>query len=304
MTEFVPYFQAAWLPVLGSQLQAVGVQTLAVKLVDYERQPGFNLINQAGGLKSLLNWSGQLMTLAGDFAPVRKVKKNLAKTGIHYQDPQNQAKLTLTPATYQQWQTATKAEITVGMFQNPDYYAPVDDLERAMQANIEWNQGASATFLPVLGAGLKALRQASIAALPNNIGAFITNLPPVAELTEWQRSLELTLKLLPKGTSTAVVAPNLAPIELSQKLGIDYILSAWPLKQGLGGKALVDGEVVNLRHQAFGGQFSPLEAGCNCPACTGFTRASLHAMLHAKEPLASRLLLLHNVKEIIKQTGK
>lgn len=304
MTEFVPYLQAAWLPVLGSQLQAVGVQTLAVNLVDYERQPGFDLIKQAGGLKPLLNWSGQLMVLAGDFDPVEKVKKNLARTGIHYQDPQNQAKLTLKPADYQEWQAVAKADITVGMFQNPDYYAPVDDLERTMQANLEWNKTAPASFFPVLGAGLKALRQASVAALPDDVGAFITNLPPVEEIDEWQRSLELTLELLPQGTSTAVVAPDLATIKLSQNLGIDYVLSAWPLKLGLGGKALADGEIVNIRHQEVINQFMPLEAGCDCLACTGFTQASLHAMLHAKEPLASRLLLLHNIKEISKQMGK
>ena len=91
MSELVPYLTAPFLPVKPSELTAAGIRTLAVNLVDYQMQPGLAAIKDQGGLATVLNWPGKLMTFAGAFGPLLKVKKNTARVGIHYVDPYNQA---------------------------------------------------------------------------------------------------------------------------------------------------------------------------------------------------------------------
>lgn len=291
MSELVPYLTAPFVPVKPSELTAAGIRTLAVNLVDYQMQPGLAAIKDQGGLATVLNWPGKLMTFAGAFGPLLKVKKNTARVGIHYVDPHNQAKLTLTPEQAAAWQQAAQAQEPVAMYQTPDYYAPVDDLRRAVEANRTWAQAAPGVWYPVLGAGLTELRQASLAARPARAGALLVNLPPASEQAEWQRIVTLTQQLLPAGTQTAVVANDLATIQLAHACQIDRIITPWPLKAGWAGKVLVNGEVLNLRHHAFATDVRQL-------GTTGFQLASLHQMLHANVAVAKQVLALANLQAL------
>ena len=286
MSELVPYLTAPFVPVKPSELTAAGIRTLAVNLVDYQMQPGLAAIKDQGGLATVLNWPGKLMTFAGAFGPLLKVKKNTARVGIHYVDPHNQAKLTLTPEQAAAWQQAAQAQEPVAMYQTPDYYAPVDDLRRAVEANRTWAQAA-----PVLGAGLTELRQASLAARPARAGALLVNLPPASEQAEWQRIVTRTQQLLPAGTKTAVVANDFAVIQLAHACQIDRIITPWPLKAGWAGKVLVNGEVLNLCHHAFATDVRQL-------GTTGFQLASLHQMLHANVAVAKQVLALANLQAL------
>lgn len=300
MSELIPYLQAPFLPVWPDQLAAAGVKRLAVNLTDYERQPGMGVLATSGGLKQWLNWSGDLVTFVGDFGPLAKVKKNLVTVGVHYQQSQTQAKLTMTPEQAVEWQAAAQADWPVALFQGADYYAPVDDLERATEANRTWREAQPDSWLqPVLGGGLKALRQTSLAGVPAGSRVLIANLPPASEPEEWRRIVALTKDLLAPEQPTAVVAPDLTTIKIAKELAIDWIISPWPIKAGMAGHALVDGAEVNVKHQEFADQVQPLSTDCSCPLCAaGFTRATVHAQLHQNLPLATEGLILHNLAQL------
>ena len=305
MSELVPYLQAAQLPRRPDDLVAAGIGRLAVNLTDYRRQPGFDQVAARGGLKRVLNWDGDLISFAGDFGELTRVKKNLATVGVHYQDPQTAAKLTLTADQAAEWQVAVGDCRPVALFAPAAYYAPVDDLKRAQEANASWARALPAGGLyPVIGGGLRALREASIAAVPAGCDYLIANLPPEEEFAEWQRVVDLTLELLPQGAKVAIVARNPAELRHAASRQIDWLISAWPIKAGLAGKALVKGEVVNLRHQEAADDFAPLQADCPCPACAGYQRATLHQLLHERVPLGGELLALHNLTQLARRLAE
>jgi len=52
---------------------------------------------------------------------------------------------------------------------------------------------------------------------------------------------------------------------------------------------------MNLRNARYARDPRPLEEECNCPACTGFTRAFLRHLVNQNEILGLRLLSLHNL---------
>jgi queuine tRNA-ribosyltransferase len=52
---------------------------------------------------------------------------------------------------------------------------------------------------------------------------------------------------------------------------------------------------VNLRNARHKDDARPLEDGCQCPACRGYSRAYLHHVVKADEIIGSMLLTWHNL---------
>lgn len=56
---------------------------------------------------------------------------------------------------------------------------------------------------------------------------------------------------------------------------------------------------LNLRNARFARDFTPLDPQCQCPVCTGYTRAYLRHLVVQKEMLGSILLSLHNLHYLV-----
>jgi queuine tRNA-ribosyltransferase len=52
---------------------------------------------------------------------------------------------------------------------------------------------------------------------------------------------------------------------------------------------------INLMNAKFELDDRPIDEGCNCPACQHYTRAYIRHLFKAKEMLAMRLCVLHNL---------
>src|SRR5215831_13151784 len=52
---------------------------------------------------------------------------------------------------------------------------------------------------------------------------------------------------------------------------------------------------LNLRNAEYAAQTGPLEDGCSCEACGGYSRAYLRHLIKAEEILGLRLLSIHNL---------
>ena len=53
---------------------------------------------------------------------------------------------------------------------------------------------------------------------------------------------------------------------------------------------------INLRNARFADDGGPLEPGCDCLTCSSFSRAYVHHLFRAKEPLAGQLATIHNLR--------
>ena len=52
---------------------------------------------------------------------------------------------------------------------------------------------------------------------------------------------------------------------------------------------------MNLKNEKFERDPLPIEPGCTCPACQNYSRAYIRHLFKAKEMLAMRLCVLHNL---------
>jgi queuine tRNA-ribosyltransferase len=68
-----------------------------------------------------------------------------------------------------------------------------------------------------------------------------------------------------------------------------------PTRLGRTGSAVTWEGRLNLRNSRFARDPAPLQEGCQCRACTGFSRAYLRHLVNQQELLGLRLLTLHNL---------
>ncbi len=86
--------------------------------------------------------------------------------------------------------------------------------------------------------------------------------------------------------------------------GIDMFDCVLPTRLGRTGTALTWEGRLNLRNARFARDPPPLEDGCDCPACTRFSRAYVRHLVNQQEILGLRLLSLHNLRFLLRADGR
>ncbi|MFZ1219926.1 MAG: tRNA guanosine(34) transglycosylase Tgt, partial [Chthoniobacterales bacterium] len=77
--------------------------------------------------------------------------------------------------------------------------------------------------------------------------------------------------------------------------GVDMFDCVLPTRLARNGTAFTAGGTLNLKNAEFTLQTGPLEDGCPCEACRGFSRAYIRHLIKAEEILGLRLLTIHNL---------
>ena len=85
--------------------------------------------------------------------------------------------------------------------------------------------------------------------------------------------------------------------------GIDMFDCVLPTRTGRTGSALTWQGRLNLRNARFARDQAPLEDGCDCPACTRFSRAYVRHLVTQREILGLRLLTVHNLRFLLRLTA-
>lgn len=82
--------------------------------------------------------------------------------------------------------------------------------------------------------------------------------------------------------------------------GVDMFDCVQPTRLGRHGAAWTPDGRINLLNARWARDDQPIEAGCDCYACTHHTRAYIRHLLRAEEALGQRLATIHNVRFLIR----
>lgn len=85
--------------------------------------------------------------------------------------------------------------------------------------------------------------------------------------------------------------------------GVDMFDCVLPTRLGRTGTALTSHGRLNLRNAQFARDDRPLDARCDCAACSRFTRAYIRHLVNQHELLGLRLLSLHNIRHLVDLTA-
>lgn len=77
--------------------------------------------------------------------------------------------------------------------------------------------------------------------------------------------------------------------------GVDFFDCVLPARNGRHGHVFTKHGKINLFNKKFELDDTPIDEGCQCPACRDYSRAYIRHLFKAKEMLAMRLCVLHNL---------
>ena len=113
---------------------------------------------------------------------------------------------------------------------------------------------------------------------------------------EMYRILDSVVPHLPEDKPTYLMGVG-TPANILEAVdrGVDFFDCVYPTRNGRHGHVYTHFGKLNLFNQKFEKDMSPIEEGCNCPACRDYSRAYIRHLLKAKEMLGMRLCVLHNL---------
>ena len=77
--------------------------------------------------------------------------------------------------------------------------------------------------------------------------------------------------------------------------GVDMFDCVLPTRSGRNGQAFTWDGPINIRNAKFAEDRAPLDATCQCPVCTTWSRAYLHHLVRSGEMLGAMLMTQHNL---------
>ena len=77
--------------------------------------------------------------------------------------------------------------------------------------------------------------------------------------------------------------------------GVDMMDCVLPSRSGRNGQLFTRRGVVNIKNARHRDDPRPIDEACECPCCSGYSRAYLHHVFRAHEIIASMLMTWHNL---------
>jgi queuine tRNA-ribosyltransferase len=289
------------------EVAATGARIVLGNTYHLMLRPGAELVAALGGLHRFMAWPHALLTDSGGYqvfslAQLRKLEDG----GVVFRSHLDGSKHELTPERAMQVQGLLGSDIAMVLDECPPAGALQADIEIALRRTSAWARrclsvarpAGQACFGIVQGGTLEALRRAhldEIAALDFDgvaLGGF-----SVGEPADVMHALLGALgPCMPRDRPRYLMGVG-TPVDLLRAVaaGIDMFDCVLPTRNARNGQALTWGGRVNLKQARHRSDPSPLDARCDCPVCTRYSRAYLGHLTRAGEMLGARLLTQHNL---------
>jgi queuine tRNA-ribosyltransferase len=298
------------------EVGALGAQIVLGNTYHLFFRPGDELIRDLGGLHRFMGWERPVLTDSGGFQ-VFSLRDTIARVdddGVTFNNVYDGKPTRFTPELAARVQANLGSDIAMCLDQVPPPGVPRRELEEAVRRTTGWARRqrdaprarGQLRFGITQGGVDPELRRRSteeIAELGfdgNAIGGLAIGEERAAmfDTTDWATALmpaDRPRYFMGIGDAEGI----LEVIEA----GVDMFDCVLPTRTARTGSALVPTGRINLRNAQFARDERPLEEGCDCGACTRFSRAYIRHLVNQGEVLGLRLLSLHNLRYLVRLTA-
>ena len=279
-------------------------------------RPGDKVVRQLGGLHRFMNWDRPILTDSGGFqvfslAGLRRIKEE----GVTFRSHIDGHKIFMGPEESMQIQSNLASTIAMAFDECPPHPATREYMQNSVDRTTRWlerckremerlnslpdtinrqqmlfgiNQGG--TFEDIRIEHAKRIREMDLA------GYALGGLAVGESHQEMYRILDVTVPELPVDKPVYLMGVG-TPQNILEGVerGVDFFDCVYPARNGRHGHAYTNFGKMNLQNARYELDDRPLEEGCQCPACRHYSRAYIRHLLKAKEMLALRLCVLHNL---------
>ena len=295
-------------------LDEIGAQIILGNTFHLWLRPGLEVIGRFGGLHRFAGWQHPILTDSGGFQVFSLgAMRKITEQGVKFASPVNGDRLMLSPEESMRIQHALDSDIAMIFDECTPYEidgvpATAGQAADSMRLSLRWARRSrdefdrlgnrNALFGIVQGGMFESLRDESLAGLQaiGFDGYAIGGLSVGEPKAEMMRVLAHTAPRLPTLRPRYLMGVG-TPEDLVAGVahGIDMFDCVLPTRNARNGWLFTRFGDLKLRNARYRTDERPLEPGCGCYACRGFSRAYVHHLQRINDILGARLATVHNL---------
>ena len=299
------------------ELKDIGTQVMLCNTYHLHVRPGNGLVKEMGGIRAFADWDGPVLTDSGGFQVFSLAKlRNIKEEGVSFNSHIDGRKIFIGPEESMRIQSDLGSTIAMAFDECPASHAERNYVEASVARTERWlkrcidemerlnalpdtvnpeqmlfgiNQGA--VYGDIRTDNAKRIREYD---LP---GYAIGGLAVGETHEEMYEILDVTVPHLPEDRPVYLMGVG-TPANILEAVdrGVDFFDCVYPTRNGRHGQLYTGSGKINILNHCYEKDDRPIEEGCDCPACTHYSRAYIRHLLKSKEVLGLRLCVLHNLR--------
>lgn len=297
-------------------LKEIGCQVQLCNTYHLHVRPGDDLIKQLGGLHKFTGWEGPILTDSGGFqvfslAKLRKIREQ----GVDFNSHVDGRHIFMGPEESMQIQSNLGSTIAMAFDECVENPAQYDYAKQSSERTVRWLKRCKAEIqrlnsLPDTVNNKQLLFGINQGATYEDLR--IENMKRIAELEldgyavgglavgepkeEMYSIISAVEPFMPKDKIRYLMGVG-TPGNILEGVsrGIDLFDCVMPSRNARHGHLFTNMGIININNEKYRNDMSPIEEGCLCPTCRRHSKAYIRHLFKAKEMLAMRLCVTHNL---------
>lgn len=310
---FMPVGTAATVKAMRpEEVRASGADIILGNTYHLMLRPGAERVAKLGGLHKFMGWERPILTDSGGYQVMSLSElTKVTEEGVSFASHLDGSRHMLSPERSIEVQRLLDSDIVMQFDQLVPTTSAPEAQHEAMERSIRWAKrsreefdrgGAHAERSAVFGIQQGALddklrRSSAEALIDIGFDGYAVGGLAVGEGQEAMLGcLDFAVEMLPADRPRYLMGVG-KPDDVVEAVvrGIDMFDCVLPTRSGRTGQAFTADGPLNMRNARFAEDQEPIEPGCPCPACTGFSRAYVHHLVKSGEILGAMLMTQHNL---------
>jgi len=300
--------------VAGWELERLAPEMVLANTYHLLLRPGVDTIERMGGLHRLMSWSGPILTDSGGYQVFSlAARRRLDDDGVTFRSHLDGSPHRLTPGNVVETQSRYGVDVAMVLDECLPYPVEMAAAETSVARSVEWAVRGLARAEELRRhsdgwrGGLFAIQQGSLDEglrrrctddlAGRDFDGFAVGGLAVGEPSQaLHEAVAMAAPMLPAGRPRYLMGVGY-PEDLVHAVacGVDLFDCVLPTRSARTGKVFTSSGELNIKNARFIDDLGPLDEGCDCPTCAGYSRAALRHLYVAREVTSVVLLTVHNL---------
>lgn len=302
--------------VSSMDLKEIGCQVELSNTYHLHLRPGDEVVKKMGGLHEFMNWDRPILTDSGGFqvfslASMRKIKEE----GVYFSSHIDGRKIFMGPEESMQIQSNLASTIAMAFDECIPNPSSREYVEKSVARTTRWLERCKVE-MDRLNADPNTINKKQMLFGINQGGVYedirIEHAKTIRKLDldgyaigglavgesheDMYRIIDAVVPYLPEDKPIYLMGVG-TPENILEAVsrGVDFFDCVLPARNGRHGHVFTKYGKINIMNAKYELDKKPIDEGCECPTCRHYTRGYIRHLFKAKEMLAMRLCVLHNL---------